>query len=96
MSEYQLCCVNNACGMILTVKNQYVLSSGIIPVLIRYASGAAPTTNTGKQIAIAALANLSNTADLCQSLIQEGAVEVLAAGLRSISDEVRLCVCSRT
>ena len=76
LSETQLCCVNNACGMILSGKHQLVLSSGIIPVLVRYAGGEANTTRTGRQIATAALANLSNTPDLCQALIQAGAVEV--------------------
>jgi len=81
LSEFQLCCANNICGMVLTGRHHVVLDSGIIPVLIRYAGGAAHTTTLGQHIATAALANLSNTGDLCQALIRGGAVEVLSAGL---------------
>jgi len=81
LSEFQLCCANNICGMVLTGRHHVVLDSGIIPVLIRYAGGAAHTTTVGQHIATAALANLSNTGDLCQALIRGGAVEVLSAGL---------------
>lgn len=89
LSEFELCCANNACGMVLT-ESQCVLESGIIPVLIRYAGGIARTTATGREIAIAALANLSNAKALCQSLIVHGAVEVLAAGLRSVDDDAEV------
>ena len=85
-AEYQLCCANNACGMILTGRHHLVLDSGIIPILIRFAAGAAETTDAGRQIAIAALANLSNVEALCQYLIRGGAVEVLSAGLRVVEN----------
>ena len=86
LSEFQLCCANNVCGMILT-EHQCVLDSGIIPVLIRFAGGLAGTTDTGREIAIAALANLSNAQALSQGLIVGGAVEVLSAGLHTVADD---------
>ena len=92
LAEYQLCCANNVCGMILAGKHQCVQESGIIPILIRYAGGVARTSEAGRQIAIAALANLSNTADLCQSLIHGGAVEVLSASLRALDEEASCTV----
>ena len=85
LSECQLCCANNICGYLS--EYHAVLGSDIIPVLIRYAGGAVKTTETGREIAIAALANLSNAAELCQYLLVHGAVEVLSTGLRSVEDD---------
>ena len=78
-----LCCCNNTCGMIVTGTHQAVLDAGLIPVLIEIAGGN-KSSAAGRQTAIAALANLSNTAELCLALVQGGAVEVLSAGLRNI------------
>jgi len=84
--EHQLCVANNVIGM-SDVPLPLLQEAEIIPVLVELASSTAERTRCGQQIATAALANLTNNAQLREHLIQAGAVQSLSFALLQYQPE---------
>jgi len=85
--EHQLCATNNVVGM-NHVSQRILEEAGILPLLVEISSSRSRgSSKFGQQIATAALANLTNNAQLRDHLIKAGAVQSLSNALHQYRPE---------
>lgn len=89
LTEPILTVVNNIIGMSQST-HALLQEAGIVPLLVRFVGCQTSTNDNGRQIATAALANLSNNALMREQMIRSGAVEVLATALLQFPPEAEV------